>query len=150
MDGLSAAASGTAIVSFAIQLVDSVREIKRFLRNISEAPKELKRLIDLLQQLELILENIGALVERQKQHSGQADIDMSASILKAMKTCESKLEMLENVVEAAKKSSTAANKVARTFGSFKLACKTRDVEEFEKQLHNTISLLNLAMTTNLT
>jgi len=51
MDGLSTAASGIAVVSLAIQLVDSVREIRRFLRDLSEAPKELKRLVDLLEQL---------------------------------------------------------------------------------------------------
>ncbi|PMD61924.1 uncharacterized protein K444DRAFT_642186 [Hyaloscypha bicolor E] len=150
MDGLSAAASGIAVVSLAIQLVDSVREIRRFLRDVSEAPKELRRLIDLLEQLELILENIGALVERQQEHTAQAEIDVSGSILRAMRTCESKLQMLEGVVEAAKKSATATNKTTRTFGSFRLACKRREIEEFESQLRDAINLLNLAMTTNLT
>jgi hypothetical protein len=150
MDGLSAAASGIAVVSLAIQLIDSVREIRRFLRDVSEAPKEARRLIDLLEQLELILENIGALIERQQQHTAQTDIDVSGSILRAMRTCESKLKMLEDVVEAAKKTSSATNKVTRTFSSFKLACKRRDIEDFESQLHDTIGLLHLMMTTNLT
>jgi hypothetical protein len=150
MDGLSAAASGIAVVSLAIQLVDSVREIRRFLRDVSEAPKELKRLMDLLEQLELILENIGALVERQQQGATQTDVDMSGSIMRAMKTCESKLKMLEDVVETAKKTTTASSKATRTFGSFRLAFKKRDIEDFEKQLHDAISLLNLTMTTNLT
>jgi heme exporter protein D len=150
MDPFSAAASGIAVVSLAIQLVDSVREIRRFLRDISEAPKDLRRLIDLLEQLELILENIGALVERQQQHSAEPAIDMSASIVRAMRTCESKLKFLEDVVAAAKKTSSSNGKVKRTFGSFKLACKKKDIEELESQLHDAISLLNLAMTTNLT
>jgi DNA-binding transcriptional MerR regulator len=149
MDGLSAAAS-VAVVSLAIQLVGSVRDIRQFLRNISEAPKELRRLIDLLEQLELILENIGALVERQQKQTANADIDVSASILRAMKTCESKLKMLEDVVEVAKKTATASNKTTRTFRSFKLACKKKDIEGFESQLHDAVSLLNLTMTTNLT
>jgi hypothetical protein len=118
MDGLSAAASGIAVVSLTVQLVDSVREIRRFLRDVSEAPKELRRLIDLLDQLELILENIGALVERQQKHTSETDIDVSKSILKAMKTCESKLKILEDVVEVAKKTSSATNKAIRSFGSF--------------------------------
>jgi len=150
MDGLSAAASGIAVVSLAVQLVGSVREIRRFLRDVSEAPKELRRLIDLLEQLELILENIGALVERQQEHTAHTDIDVSGSILRAVKTCESKLQILEGVVEAAKKSATTTNKAIRTFGSFRLACKRRDIEEFESQLRDAISLLNLTLTTNLT
>jgi hypothetical protein len=144
MDGLS------AVVSLAIQLVDSMREIRRFLRDVSEAPKELRRLMDLLEQLELILENIGALVEGQQQHVTEPAVDLSASILRAMRTCESKLKLLEDVVAAAKKSSSANGKVRRTFGSFKLACKKKDIEEFESQLHDAISLLNLTLTTNLT
>jgi hypothetical protein len=150
MDGLSAAASGIAVVSLAIQLVGSVRDIRRFLRNVSEAPKELRRSIDLLDQLELILENIGALIERQQKHTSETDIDVSESILRAMRTCESKLKILEDVVDAAKKTADATNKVTRTFGSFRLACKRRDIEEFESQLHDAINLLNLTMTTNLT
>jgi len=150
MDGLSAAASGIAVVSLAIQLVDSVREMQRFLRDVSEAPKELRRLIDLLEQLELILENIGALVERQQQGAVQTELDLSASILKAMKTCESKLKMLEDVVGTAKKSANATNKATRKFGDFRLACKKDNIEDCERQLHDAISLLHLAMTTNLT
>jgi len=150
MDGFSAAASGIAVVSLAIQLVDSVREIRRFLRDVSEAPKELRRLIDLLEQLEHILENVGALVERQQQGAAQTDLDLSDSILRAMRTCESKLKMLEDVVEAARKSGNATNKASRKFSDFRLACKKRDIEEFERQLHDAISLLNMAMTANLT
>jgi hypothetical protein len=84
------------------------------LRDLSEAPKELKRLVDLLEQLELILENIGALVERQQQGAAGTDVDLSASILKAMKTCEEKLKLLENVIEIAKKSTNATKKVTST------------------------------------
>ena len=66
MDPFGAAASGIAVVSLAIQLVDSVRQLQRFLRSVSEAPKELKRLINLLEQLELILDNIGSFIENQR------------------------------------------------------------------------------------
>jgi hypothetical protein len=150
MDGLSVAASGMAVVSLAIQLIGSVQEIRRFLRNISGAPKELRRLFDLLEQLELISENIGALVERQKRHSAPGDIDVSGSVLRAMETCESKLKMLIDVLDVAKKTAIAPNKATRTLGSFKLACKKKDIEGVENQLRDAIGLLNLTMTTNLT
>ena len=63
MDGLSAAASGIAVASLAIQLVDSVREIRRFFRTLKDAPEELHRLLDLLEHMELMLDKIGKLVE---------------------------------------------------------------------------------------
>jgi hypothetical protein len=150
MDGLSAAASGVAVVSLALQLVGSVRDIHRFLRQVSESPKELKRLIDLLEQLELVLQNIGMLVESQRKHNGNGDVDVSPSVLGAIEACKNKVAILERVVETAKKHSFITNKTTRTLGSFKLACKKREIEEFESQLHDAVSLLNLAMTANLT
>ncbi|KAH8743361.1 hypothetical protein F5882DRAFT_446616 [Hyaloscypha sp. PMI_1271] len=149
MDPFSATASGIAVVSLAIQLVDYVRQIQRFLRSVSEAPKELKRLIDLLEQLELILESIGALIDRQQRQSGSS-ATVSETVLRAMKACENTLERLESIVNAAKKASDAKNKAARSLGSFRLSCKKKDIEDFERQLHDAVSLLNLTMTTNLT
>ncbi|PMD52809.1 uncharacterized protein K444DRAFT_192059 [Hyaloscypha bicolor E] len=104
MDGLSAAASGIAVVSLAIQLVDSVRQIQRFLHNVSEAPKELQRLINLLEQLELILENIGELIDRQRRQSADEDVAVSETILRAMKTCENTIKGLAGIVDVARKS----------------------------------------------
>jgi hypothetical protein len=150
MDGLSAAASGIAVVSLAIQLVDSVREIRRFLRNFSDAPKELRRLIDLLEQLELILENIGMLIKRQQKQSGHVNVDISPDVWRAIRICKDKVDIFKSTIETTKRASMATNKTTRTLGSFRLACKMRDIEEFEGQLQSTISLLNLTMTTNLT
>jgi hypothetical protein len=148
MEGLSAAASGIAVASLTIQLVESVRKIQRFLRHVSEAPRELQRLLDLLEQLELILENIGMIMNKQQRHHGGPDV--VTSVWKSMKMCESKLSMLEKVVEAAKKATESKNRAARSLASFRLACKKRDVEEFEVHLQQAISVLDLTMTMNLT
>lgn len=151
MDGLSAAASGIAVVSLAIQLVESVREMRRFLRSVSEAPEELKRLLDLLEQLELILEQVGMLVQQQQE--GNARLEASgvmASVMRAINTCESKLAMLEGVVEVTKQSSAKSSRVTKTMGSFRLACKKKDIREIEQQLHDAVALLGLSMMANLT
>jgi N-terminal domain on NACHT_NTPase and P-loop NTPases len=149
MDGLSAAASGIAVVSLAIQLVESVREMRRFLRSVSEAPEELKRLLDLLEQLELILEQVGMLIQQQ----GNARLEASsvmASVMRAINTCESKLAMLEGIVEVTKQASAKSSRVTKTMGSFRLACKKKDIREIEKQLYDAVTLLGLSMMANLT
>jgi len=149
MDGLSAAASGIAVVSLAIQLVDSVEKIKRFLRNVSDAPKELERLVDLLDQLELILQQIAQLVQQQiDARSGETDIP--TTVMRAIKTCESKLGMLEKLIETTKQASSASNRATRTIGSLKLAWKKKDIQECENQLRDAINLLTLTMMANLT
>lgn len=137
-------------MSLAIQLVDSVRKIQRFILHISEAPRELKRLLELLEQLELLLDNIGALVERQRRHTEETDIDGSLSILKAMRSCEQTLQMIQSIIERTRKRSSASNKATRALESFRLACKRKDIEGFEWQLQNAVVILNLTMTANLT
>ncbi|KAF4624157.1 hypothetical protein G7Y89_g14014 [Cudoniella acicularis] len=149
MDGLSAAASGIAVISLAIQLVDSIREIKRFLRSVSEAPKELTRLLDLLDHLELILENTGQLIQMQQKLGGELNVHLCVSVEKAMKTCETKLLKLDGVVKITKKASGADTRAARSFAAFRQGCKKRDIEEFEEQLHDSLSLLNLAISMSL-
>lgn len=149
MDGLSTAASGIAVVSLAIQLVDSVREIRRFIRSVSDAPKELSRLVDLLDQLEMIFEQIVMLVEKQER-ARLGNPDVLAIVMRAIKMCETKLEMIEKVVEASTQASSTTSRSKRTLGSLRLACKKKDIEEIESQLRYATNLLSMAMMTNLT
>jgi uncharacterized protein YoxC len=123
MDGLSAAASGIAVISLALQLVDSVRQIQRFLRKVSEAPKELRRLIELLEQLELILESIGELINKQQQQGGNQDVAVSETVLRAMKTCENTVKGLASTVDGARKSIEARIRRRRLW--LASACRAR-------------------------
>jgi hypothetical protein len=150
MDGLSAGASIIAVVSLAVQLLDTVREVRSFLRNVSDAPKELTRLIGLFDQLELIVENISLLMKRQRQYNGDMDDMICASVHKALRTCETKLAILDEMVKKAMTASEGKHKAARSFGSFRLACKKKDIEEFETQLRHAVTILDLTMTMNLT
>lgn len=150
MDGLSAAASGMAVVSLAIQLVGSVRKIRCFLRSVSEAPEELRRVHDLLEQLELILVQVETLIETQRRNALFEEAGVPTSVLRAIKTCESKLALLEGLVEASKQASASSTRAVRTTGSFKMACKKKDIQGFENQLHDAINLLSLTMMANLT
>ena len=138
MDGLSAASSGIAVVSLAIQLVDSVREIRRFFRALKDAPEELGRLLDLLEHMELMLDNIGKLVE--------PDSDISPSVLKAIQTCEKALSKLGALIQKVKRDSSAQSPLKKSLGFFKLACKKEEVEEIERQVDRDVNNLNLVMT----
>ena len=149
MEGLSVAASSIAVVSLTIQLVDSIREIQRFLRLVSDAPKELNRLLDLLEQLELILESIRMLVEKQRKQYAEEETSAMTSILRTTNTCKSKLSILETVIQRTKTAGGASNKVTKYIGNFKLACKKKDIEEVEMQLHHSVCILDLTMTMNL-
>ena len=103
----------------------------------------------MLEQLELILENVGALIHQQNIQDSQNDAAISASVMRSLKACENKLLILKDIVNSAKKA-TSSNILTRTVGSFKLSFKSKDVEEFETQLQQAISILNVTMTINLT
>lgn len=150
MDGLSAAASGIAVVSFALQLVGSVRDIRRFLHDMSEGPEELKRLVDLLEQLEIVLEQVGLLAQRQRGNTRLGRPSAMTSVLKAITTCQKKLALLEGVVKATKDVSANSKRATRTLGSFKLVCKKTDIRWIEQQLNEAVNLLSLTMMANLT
>jgi DNA repair ATPase RecN len=138
MDGLSAAASGIAVVSLAIQLVDSVREMRRFFRTLKNAPEELGRLLDLLEHMELMLEHIGKLVN--------CDTEISKSVLKTVQTCENALKKLGALIQKIKRKAWAQSPLKRSLGFFRLACKKEEIEEIEKQLDHAVTNLNMAMT----
>lgn len=58
MDGLSAAASGIAVVSIAIQMTDSIQKVSDFIESIQEAPEDMKSTFSELQILSSLLKDI--------------------------------------------------------------------------------------------
>jgi heme exporter protein D len=67
MEALSGAASGIAVVSLAIQLLQSVRTMKTFIRDIEGVSKELEHLADLLDRLGALLDDVRNTMERQRR-----------------------------------------------------------------------------------
>ncbi len=147
MDPLSTAASGIAVISLTIQLASSVQDMHRFLRGISGAPKELDRLVDLLEQLDIILDGIRALHLRQKEQDSIPD--MHTAVIRALQTCQSRLELLEGIVKKAKNDMTRSNKVLKTWAALKLTLKKKDVDEFEGRLEQAMMRLQMAVTMNI-
>ena len=147
MDPLSAAVRGFAVVSLAMQLAGTVQDIHRFLRGISGAPKELERLVELLEQLHCMLDGIRALHSKQKELDSIPD--MHPSVMGSLKSCQSRVELLENIVDKAKKDSNRNRKIARTWASLKFTLKKKDVDEFESLLEKAMNRLQLAMTMNM-
>lgn len=58
MEALSGAASGMAVISLSIQLIQSVDKIRTFIRNVKGASAELERLAELLARLAAVLDDV--------------------------------------------------------------------------------------------
>jgi hypothetical protein len=65
MEALSGAASGIAVVSLAIQLIQSVALVREFVHDVKGASKELDRLVARLELLNALLENARKILEQQ-------------------------------------------------------------------------------------
>jgi hypothetical protein len=75
-------------LSLSIQLVQSIGIIKTFIRNVKDAPKELERLVDLLERLEALLSDVRDVMERQSSLQGLHLPAPSMTIFKCLKGCE--------------------------------------------------------------
>jgi cell fate (sporulation/competence/biofilm development) regulator YlbF (YheA/YmcA/DUF963 family) len=138
-DGLSAAASGIAVVSVAIQLIESVSSIKRFFRNLKDAPKELQRLLDLLDQFQELLENVKAVLDEER--NSDAGVSNYPILTRAVQNCRNQVQMLEDFVSdinGSKKSSKMSSK----WSSFRLNAMRHEILELENRILNALHLLN--------
>lgn len=144
MDGVSGV---FAVVSLAIQLVDSVQEVRSFLKDIRNAPNELVRLDETLDQLHSNLKYVRNLLEQQFITSRLPGTP--TFILHGLQECEKRLEPIKRLVDDAKVSSNQQRRVYRAWALTKLAFKKEDLQQLERQLCDAKSDLHLAVTGNL-
>lgn len=146
MEGLSGAASAIAIVSLAVQLVDTVQEIRKFLKNVQDAPTEVLRLLETLDQLQGTLDNVRQLIDHQF-----LVLRLPGSpvfITKAMENCEKQIKALETLVCKAKRSLRHQDIVRRTWSSMKIVAKKQDIEDIQCRLRDVKMDLQFALSSN--
>ncbi|EMD60870.1 hypothetical protein GGP41_009818 [Bipolaris sorokiniana] len=149
MEALSGVASGMAVASLSIQLIDSIETIKTFVRNVKDAQQELERLVDLLERLEALLEDVRALMERQTSLQSEHFPMPSMTIFKCLKSCEKTLEPLHAIVD---KYTPAPSKVGTRMDKLKtglrFSLKAKDVKDFETRIEREIGFLHASLGAN--
>lgn len=148
MEILSGAASGMAVASLALQLLQSTNTIKAFVSQIKGASKELKRLIDLLVNLSELLDQVRTLVEHQT--SLQNFPLPCQPMFDALKACESSLVPLEQIVEKYRRKHATKwpGPIGRLGHDVKFAFKANQITSFEDRLQRAVTNLNLALGLN--
>ena len=144
MDGVS---SMVAVVSLAIQLVDSVHKARAFVKDIQNASNDLVRLGETLDQLYSVLTYVRNLLEQQFLTSRLPGTP--ALILDALQDCERKMEPLKRFIDQSKESTNQRHRVHRALASSKLASKKEDLQQLERQLRDAKSDLQFAITGNI-
>ena len=135
MDGLSAAASGIAVVSIAIQLAESVKKLHDFWSSVKDAPDEVRAFRKDLGLLSTILSKI----EREENQYGT-----SPETLEVLENCKEQVASLTALVRNISPGFEAASRRARKWSALKAAFKKDKRLEFRDCLRETKITLILA------
>ena len=149
MEALSGAASGIAVVSLAIQLIQSVALIREFIKDVKGASKELHRLVGKLELLNALLENVQKVLEQQSSLSAMHFPAPSMAVFKCLQGCEDSIEPLVNIVKKfSLPQSQSSSSTARLKNEIKLALKAKDISTLETRIQHDIDLLTNSLSIN--
>ena len=143
MDGVSGA---FAVVSLVIQLGGTINQIRKFLRNVQNAPIELRRLLSLLDQLHSSLEQARCLVEHQTSTLG--NLGSVASIASAVENCSEFVRSLDGLAQELQRSAVHRKGFQRSLSSMKAVRRKEDIAGLETQLRDAIMTLQTAIMIN--
>lgn len=143
---MEVAASGIAVATIAIQVLASTEKVKRFIRNIKDAPQELVRISNLLDNLRTLLEAVTELLKHQA--SLEEYLFPAPDILhRCVKGCEEGLAPLKEIVDKYA-GSQATTRTRRLQAGIRTALKAGDLQGLEMRLQQEIISLNAALVVN--
>lgn len=149
MEALSGAASGIAVVSLTIQLIQSVALIRDFMKDVKGASKELQRLVGKLELLNALLGDAHKVLEQQSSLSGMHFPAPSMAIFKCLQDCERSIQPLVDVVKKLSlPQSQSSSSTARLKNEIKLGLKAKDISTLETRIQHDINLLNNSLSIN--
>ena len=143
MDGVSGA---FAVISLALQLAETSEKISTFITGVQDAPSEVIRLGQVLDQLNGTLKQVSHLLEQQ-----YLVLRLPGSpvfITNALMNCEKKIKALEEVTLKAKIKMDRQNQARRSWAAMRFVLKKDDIREMQSQLRDAETGLQTAMLSN--
>ena len=135
MDGLSAAASGIAVVSIAIQLAESVKKLCDFWDSIKEAPDDVRAISTDLEILSKVLAQIA--------HESQNQ-EPDATLVAALQGCSVKVRTLDEIVSDIEPGFSSKRFRVRKWTALRAVLKHGQVVKFQGALESLKVTLLLA------
>ena len=135
MDGLSAAASGMAVISLAFQLGDSLKQLHDFWDSVREAPDD----IHAIQEELGLLSSVLAEMANEMQHSGP-----DQTLTRALEICSDKVKKLNRITNEMEPGFASGSLRIRKWTAFKAVFKSEKIQKFQKVLEGLKSTLMLA------
>ena len=134
MEGLSAAASGIAVASLAIQLADSFKKLCDFCKSIKEAPEDIRAISIDLEILSSILFEIA----NETQH-----VEPDKMLIAALNRCCVKVKTLTEILDKIEPGFASTSACTRKWTAFKAVIKHGELIKFQEALDRLKSTLLL-------
>jgi hypothetical protein len=146
MDGLSGVASGMAVASLSLQLIQSIGTIKTFIRDVKGATEELKKLATQLTILNAYLEEVRNLMEQQTSQQYLPAPFMP--IYECLQGYETSLGLLQEVIDKYKASCGNGTAIARVKNGIKFGFKTKDIASYAARIQRDVEYLHALLNLN--
>jgi hypothetical protein len=131
------------VSSLPSHLLTAVDNARRFFKNVSDAPKELDRIVDSLDQRYHLLNDATQIISRLEIANGPPDPPQS--LVSALKICEARLADLEKFMAKYQSAFTKQDAFSRTFSSWRLSLRKKDIDEYEKLISRAITILQTSV-----
>ncbi|KAF1932743.1 uncharacterized protein M421DRAFT_416356 [Didymella exigua CBS 183.55] len=142
-EALAGVASGIVVVLPSLQLIQSIRAIKVFAQGTQKALVEFQRPTGSLEHLEILLEDVRQLIERQTTVQ-QATDSCNLSLLRRLKGCDKSSRPLQIVVERSHEASSHSHFLkAKLRRDFSFGQKSVDIAELERTVDRETDRLSL-------
>lgn len=135
MDGLSSAASITAVVSLALQLAHSAKQLCDFWTSIKDAPEDIRTIIADLELLTSVLAEMAS----EAQHTGP-----HTTLAAVLHSCTGKLKSLTALTNNLEPGFDSKSSRIRMWTAFKFILKGERLRRFQEVLESLKSTLVLA------
>ena len=125
MEGLSAAASGIAVISVAVQLAESFNKLCDFWKSVKEAPEDIRGIsVDLE-----ILSNVLIQIANDTQH-----VEPDATLNAALNGCCVKVKTLNTILNEIEPGFSSTKSRIRQWTAFKAVLKRGNLMKFQVAL----------------
>lgn len=125
MEGLSAAASGIAVVSVAVQLAESFKKLCDFWKSIKEAPENIRAISVDLELLSSVLTQVAL----ETQH-----VEPDATLIAALNSCCVKVKTLTIILNQIEPGFASTRFRVRKWTALKAALKHGELLRFQEAL----------------
>ncbi len=136
MEGISAASSVIAVLSFAIQLTESIQKLVIFFTDVQDAPSDVSSIFEDLETLYEILQQV-------RVHNG--DSRFSKTIERASQRCIIEVHKLDSKVSNAARNIKSRNICKRKWSALGIVLKKPQIESLRKAIEQAKSTLTLVI-----